>query len=65
MNSLHILSIITWLPAVGGIIIIALFKKDQSTLIKRFAKLTASAQKSCFPNAAMPQAISGGTALPI
>ena len=37
MNSLHILSIITWLPAVGGIIIIALFKKDQSTLIKRFA----------------------------
>src|ERR1700730_13785152 len=37
MNSLHILSIITWLPAVGGIIIIALLKKDQSTLIKRFA----------------------------
>jgi NADH-quinone oxidoreductase subunit M len=37
MNSLHILSIITWLPVVGGIIIIALFKKDQSVLIKRFA----------------------------
>ena len=37
MNSLHILSIITWLPVLGGIIIIALFKKDQSTLIKRFA----------------------------
>jgi NADH-quinone oxidoreductase subunit M len=33
----NILSIITWLPVLGGIIIIALFKKDQSTLIKRFA----------------------------
>jgi NADH-quinone oxidoreductase subunit M len=33
----NILSIITWLPAVGGIIIIALLKKNQSTLIKRFA----------------------------
>ena len=32
-----ILSIVTWLPVLGGIIIIALFKKDQSTLIKRFA----------------------------
>src|SRR6266700_1622009 len=39
MNSLHILSIITWLPVLGGIIIIAIFKKDQSTLIKRFATL--------------------------
>jgi NADH-quinone oxidoreductase subunit M len=33
----NILSIITWLPVLGGIIIIALFKKDKSTLIKRFA----------------------------
>jgi NADH-quinone oxidoreductase subunit M len=33
----NILSIVTWLPALGGIIIIALFKKDKSTLIKRFA----------------------------
>ncbi|MBD0370894.1 MAG: NADH-quinone oxidoreductase subunit M [Pyrinomonadaceae bacterium] len=33
----YLLSIITWLPAVGGIIIIALMKKDQSSLIKRFA----------------------------
>ncbi len=33
----NILSIITWLPVLGGIIIIALFKKEQSSLIKRFA----------------------------
>jgi len=33
----NILSIITWLPVLGGIVIIALFRKDQSTLIKRFA----------------------------
>jgi len=32
-----ILSIVTWLPVLGGIIIIALFKKQQSALIKRFA----------------------------
>lgn len=32
-----ILSVVTWLPALGGILIIALFKKQQSTLIKRFA----------------------------
>jgi len=32
-----ILSVITWLPVVGGIVIIALFKTQQSTLIKRFA----------------------------
>ena len=37
MKNSVILSIITWLPALGGIIIIALFKKHQSTLIKRFA----------------------------
>ncbi len=37
MKNSIILSIITWLPALGGIIIIALIKKHQSTLIKRFA----------------------------
>ena len=36
MNN-NILSIITWLPAVGAIVILALMKKDQSNLIKRFA----------------------------
>ena len=35
--NIHILSIITWLPVLGGLIVIALFKKDQSSLIKRFA----------------------------
>ncbi|MCA1558290.1 MAG: hypothetical protein LC731_07110, partial [Acidobacteria bacterium] len=34
-----LLSIITWLPAIGGIIILALMKRDQSNLIKRFATL--------------------------
>ncbi len=33
----YILSIITWLPAVGAIIILALFKKNQANLIKKFA----------------------------
>ena len=33
----NILSIITWLPAVGAIIILAAMKKDQSNLIKKFA----------------------------
>ncbi|HJS25490.1 MAG TPA: NADH-quinone oxidoreductase subunit M [Pyrinomonadaceae bacterium] len=37
MTNLHILSIITWLPALGAILILAFMKKDQSTLIKRFA----------------------------
>src|SRR6266568_8752488 len=37
MISQNILSIITWLPVVGGIVIIALMKKEQSNLIKRFA----------------------------
>src|SRR6476659_2371110 len=37
MNSLHILSFITWLPVAGGIIIIALLNKSQTALIKRFA----------------------------
>ena len=36
MNNL-ILSLITWLPAVGAILILALMKKEQSNLIKRFA----------------------------
>jgi NADH-quinone oxidoreductase subunit M len=33
----YILSIVTWLPAVGAILILALMKKDQGTLIKKFA----------------------------
>ncbi len=36
MNS-YILSIVTWLPTLGAIVILALFKKDQSNLIKKFA----------------------------
>src|SRR4029078_2366375 len=36
MNN-NILSIITWLPALGAIVILALMKKDQSNLIKKFA----------------------------
>jgi len=36
MNN-YILSFITWLPAIGAILILALMKKDQSSLIKRFA----------------------------
>ncbi len=36
MNN-YILSLITWLPAVGGILILAFMKKDQSSLIKKFA----------------------------
>ncbi len=36
MNN-FILSIITWLPAVGAILILALMKKDQGNLIKKFA----------------------------
>jgi NADH-quinone oxidoreductase subunit M len=37
MTNSYILSFITWLPAVGAILILALTKKDQSRLIKRFA----------------------------
>src|SRR6185436_3801293 len=37
MSNLHILSIITWLPAVGAILILALMKKEQGNLIKKFA----------------------------
>jgi NADH-quinone oxidoreductase subunit M len=33
----NIVSIITWLPAVGALIILAAMKKDQSSLIKKFA----------------------------
>src|SRR4030095_11275593 len=36
MNN-HILSIITWLPAVGAIVILALMRKGQTDLIKKFA----------------------------
>src|SRR5262245_10057652 len=36
MNN-YILSLITWLPAVGAVLILALMKKDQSSLIKKFA----------------------------
>jgi NADH-quinone oxidoreductase subunit M len=32
----YILSIVTWLPTLGAIIILALFKKNQSRLIKQF-----------------------------
>jgi NADH-quinone oxidoreductase subunit M len=37
MKSLPILSIITWLPTLGAIIILALLKKEQGALIKKFA----------------------------
>lgn len=33
----YILSIVTWLPTVGAIILLALFKKNQATAIKKFA----------------------------
>jgi NADH-quinone oxidoreductase subunit M len=36
MNN-YILSFVTWLPVLGAIIILAVMKKDQSQLIKRFA----------------------------
>src|SRR4026208_2122515 len=37
MASAYILSLITWVPAVGAILILAFMKKDQSNLIKKFA----------------------------
>lgn len=37
MLKTNILSIITWLPTLGAVIILALFKKDQAALIKKFA----------------------------
>ncbi|MGB7924792.1 MAG: NADH-quinone oxidoreductase subunit M [Pyrinomonadaceae bacterium] len=39
MKIQYLLSIITWLPAVGAIIVLALFKKDQTKLIKQFTTL--------------------------
>ena len=33
----YLLSLITWLPAIGAIIILAVFKKDQANAIKKFA----------------------------
>jgi NADH-quinone oxidoreductase subunit M len=36
MKNLPLLSIITWLPALGAVVILALFKKDQGNLIKKF-----------------------------
>ena len=33
----NLLSIITWLPAVGAILILGIFKKDQNDIIKKFA----------------------------
>lgn len=33
----NLLSIIVWLPALGGLLILALFKKDRNDLIKKFA----------------------------
>jgi NADH-quinone oxidoreductase subunit M len=37
MKNLPILSIVTWLPTLGAIIILAIFKKDQGAAIKKFA----------------------------
>src|SRR5712671_820119 len=37
MNNSNLLSFIIWLPVVGAIVILALMKKDQSSLIKKFA----------------------------
>ena len=37
MLSHNILSIITWLPALGAILILALFRNEQNDLIKKFA----------------------------
>lgn len=37
MNNLHILSIVTWLPTLGALLILFLFKKGQGEAIKKFA----------------------------
>src|SRR5881275_2288117 len=37
MKNLPILSIVTWLPTLGAIVILALFKKGQEASIKKFA----------------------------
>jgi NADH-quinone oxidoreductase subunit M len=36
MENLHLLSIVTWLPTLGAVIILAFFKKDQPDQIKKF-----------------------------
>jgi len=33
----NIISIVTWLPALGAILVFALFRKEQNDLIKKFA----------------------------
>ena len=33
----YLLSLVTWLPAVGALVVLFLFKKDQTGAIKRFA----------------------------
>jgi NADH-quinone oxidoreductase subunit M len=37
MNIPHLLSVVTWLPAVGAIIILSVFNKNQAGAIKKFA----------------------------
>ena len=37
MNIPHLLSVVTWLPVVGAIIILGVFKRDQAGAIKKFA----------------------------
>jgi NADH-quinone oxidoreductase subunit M len=37
VNIPYLLSVVTWLPAVGAVIILAIFKKDQAGAIKKFA----------------------------
>jgi NADH-quinone oxidoreductase subunit M len=37
VDKTNILSIVTWLPTLGAILILALFKKDRAALIKKFA----------------------------
>ncbi|MDT7602737.1 MAG: hypothetical protein QOF61_734, partial [Acidobacteriota bacterium] len=37
MNIPYLLSVVTWLPAVGAIIILAVFNKTQAGAIKKFA----------------------------
>src|SRR4051812_39290782 len=36
MKKITLLSLITWLPTFGAVVILALFKKDQGNLIKKF-----------------------------
>src|SRR3954466_12951127 len=36
MKNIPLLSIITWLPTLGAVVILALFKKEQGNLIKKF-----------------------------